>query len=129
MLPTDESLRPESFDPMPEVAKILSTQINVDDMGEVRLQGAQAEAWQSRTSLKYRQSQRFLSQLRKQHLLPKTDRSLTDLERTISLEARTRDVQCETDILKDYSEQLSKRVLFCQSLLKSGGIEMKSGLR
>jgi hypothetical protein len=129
MLPIDEPSRPEDIVVMPEVGAILQQTLDVNNHQRLKIQAAEAEAWQSRAAFEHRRNARFLAQLKKTYLTPKTDRSVTEMERVINLEARVRDLQYVTDLLKDYSELLSKRVLFCQSLMKSNGIEMKSGLR
>jgi hypothetical protein len=129
MLPLDEPNKPADIVVIPEVAALLQEQIPVDDVSGVQLMAARANAWQGRVAFQYRNSKSFLATLKKMYLVPKTDRSITEMEREILLAARVRDVQCQTDLLGDYADALTTRILLCQSLMKSQSQEMKSGLR
>lgn len=115
------------IDPMPEVRKLLEEQLAEDSPAELRKQVVIAEAWQSRVSFQWRNNQAVLAQLKRQMLLPKS-KEYTDMDRTVNLEASVSTQQATSDILKDYSEQLGRRISLGQSLLSSSKMEMKAGL-
>lgn len=115
------------IDPMAEVKEALSVQLNPDDLQQVKLQAAIAEAWQSRVAYEHRTQKRLLAMLKRQMLLPKS-KDYTDMDRTIQLEAAVADQQALVDILSDYANHLATRITLAQSLIKSLGGEMRAGL-
>lgn len=115
------------IDPMPEVKKLLTEQLEVDNPHQCKKQAAVAEAWQSRVSYEFRIQKRVLVTLKRQYLLPKS-KEWTDMDRTIQLDAAVADQQALVDILGDYANHLATRITLAQSVLKSTSMEMKSGL-
>lgn len=119
MLPLDEPNRPDDLEVLPEVYALLTSPLSDLDPAVLLQELTTAQSIQAKVAVEHHHNARFLAQLRQQHLPPRVDRSMTDLDRQIQLAARTRDVQCVTDILADYAELLKTRIQVCTLLIET----------
>lgn len=90
----------------------------------LRSQLAEAEALVARISTLKRKASQTLSEAL-QGALPAKDKSLTELDRKVQLEASTASERYVADILSDYEKKLYNRISLGQSMLSSMTEEIK----
>lgn len=106
---------------LPELSILLEQPLDVHHPAVLREQLSDAEAWTERVSRKYRNQQNVLAQMRRQWLLPMDRATITELDRTVRLEAITKDVQLMVDLYGDQLDILRNRITLGIALLGTLG--------
>lgn len=117
----------EKIEQVAEVEALLAEALNVVSGSELVLQLSSAEAWSGRVANLVYSAQEELHQMRNKYLVPKAQ-GLTELDRTVMLDAAVADYEARYKYLDALQEAIRRRVMLGQSLLKTMRTEIESGL-
>jgi hypothetical protein len=102
------------------ISRCLQEPLEVDDRAVLVKQLRNCESWAELASINYRNAQIRLAKGRKQHLLPTKFKGMTELDRTVGIEAATAEIQGLVDLYGDQLEILRNRIKLGSLILRYG---------